>query len=60
MILGRKLKNRGNLDDMKAKLEALNEKLKLLQLNYMNKLQAQQAQAEQKQHKQQIIQATTS
>ena len=35
----KKAQESGNLDDMKAKLEALNEKLKLLQLNYTNKLQ---------------------
>lgn len=57
----KKAQESGNLDDMKAKLEALNEKLKLLQLNFMNKLQQHnKLKQEQKVHKQQITQATTS
>lgn len=57
----KKAQEDNNLDEMKAKLEALNEKLKDLLLNSTNKLQQpNKLKQEQKAHKQQETQAMTS
>ena len=57
----KKAQESGDLDDMKAKLEALNEKAQAWQLNSTNKQQRHnKLKQEQKAHKQQITQATMS
>ena len=57
----KKAQEDNNLDEMKAKLEALNEKAQGLALNSTNKLQQlNKLKQEQKAHKQQETQAMTS